>query len=966
MQSHIVDLGGSEMGTDEASETTEESGDVEINSKETFKAQLQECLDEVESEGTYSVFRCHEWYINPGLDIKDLGIVGLPLSTRDAVAIAGKCRKAPFGKGDETVVDEAVRRTWELDATEFGCSNPGWQAYLETLAQEAIQDLGVQVSAHAQPYKLLLYEEGAHFKAHRDTEKTSGMFGTLVVCLPSLHSGGSVHLSHGNKQREMDTASASAFGLQTLAWYSDVQHEIRPVEKGFRLVLTYNLVQDQSMPMQTAAALDASHDRFTTLLQTWNKDYNYLSYLVYPLEHQYSEVSLSMRNLKGQDAARGRYLDHLCKKNGYYWFLTQMTKEQEVEDDYYDTGENGEGDLTFGKIVLPCGRHVDIGLYKVDRSTILTNTEDDLFDRDPDSEDEGEYTGNANAPLTLRYHNSVIILMSKQQMLDSSRRYNRHKPEGLTAFFDLVRDDDVCEPEYRNEVLQLIAQKAFRRVTSQEEDRRPWSSGFMGYSEGERERKREGYAIVFERVAKYCREQNLSSIVRGLLWSTAHDKKWTSSRYLVRLIANQIAWETRTGKGDTWDDWFSHEVDGAPTYAYANELRKALEEISRVLPSDCATSFNQWRTARLERKVRDVRFASLDDAQSILDLIPHISREAYLESVTRVFSSNVRRQVLSRFMHLLADDTSVPRDAVKSTYQRLAETATATLKLSAADITEPEKSPALAQLGRYAGQRIEIGACEIELLNIVNLYLEFGLKNEAVQIFNTCLPTLSTVTEAWSKWKHWFVFVNDLMDLLSRHPNEELNSRRKAFITDVLHSCASYIAQSQPKAPQNWTRAAGSRYHACTCRWCAELNAFLRSPIQRVGRFSCAEKMRQHLEDKLNSEFHTNTEKWGSPYTLVVTKTNNKYERLKAQWRVQVSEMRNELNTMQRTLAPLGIDVEKAADLEAQLARSGAAEEVTNSSQHLEPSSASTQNLAAPRGVAGVKRKSDFVDLTED
>ena len=32
-------------------------------------------------------------------------------------------------------------------------------------------------------YKLLLYKTGGHFKAHRDTEKAEGMFGTLIVQL---------------------------------------------------------------------------------------------------------------------------------------------------------------------------------------------------------------------------------------------------------------------------------------------------------------------------------------------------------------------------------------------------------------------------------------------------------------------------------------------------------------------------------------------------------------------------------------------------------------------------------------------------------------------------------------------------------------------------------------------------------------------------------------------------------------
>jgi hypothetical protein len=84
------------------------------------------------------------------------------------------------------------------------------------------------------------------------------MFGTLVICLPSAHTGGEVHLLHGGKEVALSTAPDSFSGLSALAWYSDVQHETKPVASGYRLVLTYNLVQDGRQPMQSAAALNAA------------------------------------------------------------------------------------------------------------------------------------------------------------------------------------------------------------------------------------------------------------------------------------------------------------------------------------------------------------------------------------------------------------------------------------------------------------------------------------------------------------------------------------------------------------------------------------------------------------------------------------------------------------------------------------------------------------------------------------
>ena len=52
------------------------------------------------------------------------------------------------------------------------------------------------------------------------------MFGTLVICLPSKHTGGNVRLQHGNESIELSTAEHSRFNHSYLAWYADVTHEV--------------------------------------------------------------------------------------------------------------------------------------------------------------------------------------------------------------------------------------------------------------------------------------------------------------------------------------------------------------------------------------------------------------------------------------------------------------------------------------------------------------------------------------------------------------------------------------------------------------------------------------------------------------------------------------------------------------------------------------------------------------------
>lgn len=52
---------------------------------------------------------------------------------------------------------------------------------------------------------MLIYEKGAFFKAHTDTEKIPGMFGTMVICLDSAHEGGDVIVKHQGKTKVLES-----------------------------------------------------------------------------------------------------------------------------------------------------------------------------------------------------------------------------------------------------------------------------------------------------------------------------------------------------------------------------------------------------------------------------------------------------------------------------------------------------------------------------------------------------------------------------------------------------------------------------------------------------------------------------------------------------------------------------------------------------------------------------------------
>ena len=76
------------------------------------------------------------------------------------------------------------------------------------------------------------------------------MVGTLVVSLPSAHTGGELIVEHGG---ESVTYRTSKQDLSFVAFYADCRHEVKPVTSGYRVTLTFNLLADGEADTQGLA-----------------------------------------------------------------------------------------------------------------------------------------------------------------------------------------------------------------------------------------------------------------------------------------------------------------------------------------------------------------------------------------------------------------------------------------------------------------------------------------------------------------------------------------------------------------------------------------------------------------------------------------------------------------------------------------------------------------------------------------
>jgi len=168
--------------------------------KSKYKTAIQEAINGISANGSFaSWFEIAEQL--PSITVQDVGEIKYPLSQDQAQKIIDKAHQAPFGKGSKTLVDTSVRKTWELDPELFNIDSPEWTAAVQKMLDPIRERLGINENIRAVPYKMLVYEPGAFFKEHKDTNnKIPSMFGTMVLVLPSQHAGGHVRLRHADKE----------------------------------------------------------------------------------------------------------------------------------------------------------------------------------------------------------------------------------------------------------------------------------------------------------------------------------------------------------------------------------------------------------------------------------------------------------------------------------------------------------------------------------------------------------------------------------------------------------------------------------------------------------------------------------------------------------------------------------------------------------------------------------------------
>ena len=363
----------------------------------------------------------------PRVAVGAAGALSFPIPPAQVEALLAEATRAPYGRGQETIVDRSVRDCWQIAPDRVRVAGGAWTETFGDILRRTAEGLGCPAGAvSASLYKLLIYEPGGFFAPHRDTEKTDGMVATLVISLPTAGAGGELAIRHRGRETVVDMRTDEPSELIHAAFYADCEHEILPVTEGHRVCLVYNLMLtgDEAGPTE-APDYGAEVAAIAAALEAGFREPGSSGKLVWLLEHDYSEAGLSFATLKNVDAAIARVLTAAAERAdcalhaailhvdeyGAAWYGGYAREVESIEDDEYELVEIVDFDCWLDSWACTDGATADYGALPLMPGELMPAGR--LDGERPDSQRLTEASGNEGATIERLYRRAALVVWPK-------------------------------------------------------------------------------------------------------------------------------------------------------------------------------------------------------------------------------------------------------------------------------------------------------------------------------------------------------------------------------------------------------------------------------------------------------------------------------------------------------------------------------------------------------------------------
>ncbi|KAJ3550364.1 hypothetical protein NM208_g8 [Fusarium decemcellulare] len=838
---------------------------------------LYKTLGAIQTKGKIGTFKHYQLFINPGLRIEGHSVVPLPLTEPYAQAIKSLSKPASLSS-DEAVVDTSARNVWELDRTKFEITNPAWPTFLQTVASEAAKGLGTgAVSVKLQ--NLLLYELGAFSTQRKDQDATKNpdaaknVIGTLVVCLPAEHQGADIHLSFGDQTCSFSTAPWSALDLSAIAWFSDVKCEVKELVSGYRLALSYELVETTT-GQNSARMVCGWAGRVAELLRVWPSKYSNLKKLLYPLDES-GGVLTSLHDMTGRNRAVCETLNDICGEAGFYLLLATVTHE-EVDDCGEITVSSSLEDVS-----TPDGLSLTVNEFFNAEKEMLGF---DLKNRNPDSDDDENlppWEACEEGESIRRYHDLAALIIPKEHLMTLIKRegygggYNKfsggfYQPREPTTENLVVMIANDLERFPQDPKTRLAALKVMESLSA---------AGTLN-----------GPAVG--RIAKWSLKNDEKSLYNTTLAVLpSQGPAFTDlAKALDEHLAHQYAGMEHI---INWNDWLAPIAERNLGTAEQNmkDLREGLSNFKLGLTREALVkSFNGWQEKAVERRLESERSWGESDCSFALGCIrEHSHKKEWV----------LNRQVLTSFgaqpCSFAADELS--RAELTFNPMQIASkhgpACRQTTSISALAMSHHIQRHARV-IGRKgnASKHYPTWLCQAHntmFLQCIEETYAIGLPEEASTLLTATSTGLLEMRAMWTDKTFKDLPRTIVTKLIT--PLVKLIQDGKAApvpaVGQLLEMLLRGIIESYippyPSRPNGWAVQA----RGCGCTDCLQLSAFLTAPDVQVWHFTAIAARRKHIERVLEMEtdlFRLETLRTRTPMTLVVTQIGTEYDRFVRAW----------------------------------------------------------------------------------
>lgn len=412
--------------------------------------------------------------------------------------------QAPYGQGTETIIDQNVRETLEVDAKQVRLL-PEFTEVIEAAIHESADCLQLEKSQlQVELYKLLIYPKGGFFLPHRDSEKRKSMVATMIVVLPSRFGAGDLVIWHqGNRQTFSFDEARSQKQPQFVAFFADCEHEVKKVTSGVRVCLTYNLIIGPERKSKSTASKSKVDSALRGQVVSWIR-HRPSTPLVFALDHQYTEAGLTPPRLKGTDKELHQSVEAVANSLRCRLYFGQVERHlcQHADDGSFGYGQRGYrrwsgdyDDLTIGEVYKDeividgwrdaSGEPTDLASLACHESQLISLVP--VEDWIPTRQDYEGYTGNAGNTLDRWYHKSIIAIWPKSKHFEILAQMGLHYAiaELLEMRAKLPGDIDDKLEQTRDDCWQLAAaiinhwpNRTYERG-EQNQDTQPWLKQFV-------------------------------------------------------------------------------------------------------------------------------------------------------------------------------------------------------------------------------------------------------------------------------------------------------------------------------------------------------------------------------------------------------------------------------------------------------------------------------------------------------